>query len=277
MRVVPKDEQKSCYLFCMYSQDGDDSVARVLLANAFLKGTTTPAEGRENLLEDKVLQLSRHNRWLKDEVSDAEAALRRMEMTSSEKQDDASITDEEFQRQESELQEEILQLQEKTYQLSSQVGRQQLLLKRIQQHGVASSALFDQSEDSAEADSFLINLMHHRDARVTQFLELHEERNQLTHELSQLEQRNADRNQENREHWSQLTRHLEKGNLKLDDTMQTPQITKLTDQIKAAVDKNTVLRQTLLALIIESGVSWADDERLKSLVLTLDDSPFDDL
>jgi len=104
-----------------------------------------------------------------------------------------------------------------------------------------------------------------RDQKVTEFLEVHSELLDVEKELEQLERKNLQQRETNRQLWAQLHKQqIHERKVAEDEAM-----VELQKKIQAADDENTQLRHMWQALILESGVNWATSEDLRETMFKL--------
>ena len=115
--------------------------------------------------------------------------------------------------------------------------------------------------------------MQQRDEKSLEFLALHAKLQEIQEEEEKLQNRNREQRLRNQQLWTEL-KQLQ-GELEGEKTPQQKggKDGRVTNaDLERKLSMNVVIREVFQALILESGVNWAKDEKLRKLMLSLDTS-----
>jgi len=166
---------------------------------------------------------------------------------------------------EEELHQSIAQIQEELFEAEEERVRHNLLLSYLQKVPVALDIVFPQDEQTPEQQRTKL-LFLQRDRKVTEFMGLHAELQQLRAKVTQLRQANIKARATNQKLYQELKARNEEAR----QGEQSEVLASLAKDIRKEELRNQILRQVLQSLIVESGVNWARDPQLRQLMLSLE-------
>eukprot|EP00053_Salpingoeca_punica_P002806 m.39594 g.39594 ORF g.39594 m.39594 type:complete len:247 (+) comp11791_c0_seq1:71-811(+) len=202
-----------------------------------------------------------HREWLRHQQLDYEAAsLASRKLTSERDLEQAS---------EEGLLSQLEGLKQQLNEIAGERQRELLLVDRINKSLVVSNAVYD--ADSASRSAIAASIADTcvaRDGLLVDFLKRKKELTQMQDELAALQKANQILREENR---ALVTR------IKSVSETQTNQPSRMQDseqeRLQAELARNSILRNVFQALIVASGVDWARDVELQTLLLSLEQPP----
>jgi len=209
--------------------------------------------------------------------------------------------------EEENLQQSIAELQDELFRIVDENMRKELLLQQMHYSAIALRCVFPHQQSVASSSSSnsedtnmpegerkqIELLLRQRDQKSLEFLGLHNQLQALMAEGEKVQEKNRVQRMRNQELWAELKRlqeEMEEGNKgdgeekekekeggRKNETTKTKEGAGGSQASNVALlerklSMNVIIREVFQALILESGVNWARDEKLRTLMLSLDTS-----
>ncbi|KAF9419679.1 hypothetical protein BGZ94_009359 [Podila epigama] len=216
-------------------------------------------------LEEQVLQLADHEAWLDMQIRELEYAVAQDESTIKD-----SIASDERTRQE--VEDSVDALKRELATLTSMESINVKVLEHVHAYPVLVKELFKQKDDSSQDDRSLSAAIQEQDAAVSEYLHMYNELQNLRKELSSVQMKVLDCQDENRILLKKL--NTETAAFKAVSATQEPDgdqraIQKIEEDLKNVRIKYSVVSNVLMGLLLESDIDWSKDPHYLSLMLKL--------
>ena len=248
-----------------------------------LRVTNKSQRTAEERSRKEVIQWANQERWLLNELDNYASVVERKRTILSAREEallQSTSTRPRIRRdvtsEEENLQQSIAELQDELFKVVDENMRKELLLQQMHYSAIALKCAFPQSDkDLPEGERKQLELlMQQRDEKSIEFLALHAKLQEIQEEEEKLQNRNREQRLRNQQLWTEL-KQLQ-GELEGEKTPQQKgggKDGRVTNaDLERKLSMNVVIREVFQALILESGVNWAKDEKLRKLMLSLDTS-----
>ncbi|KAG0042396.1 hypothetical protein BGZ83_000509 [Gryganskiella cystojenkinii] len=227
---------------------------------------TGPGKGNDGLLttlEEQILQLADHEAWLDAQIRELEFAY--SHETETDPQDSQSAEETKVR-----LEQNIDILKQELYTTVSMDSVRTKVLDSAQAYQVVLKSLFKNEHDVHERS--LANAIQERDKAVSEYLHIHRELQQTRRELSSVQIRVLDSQDENRKLAQLLaseTTAMKEALASQDSSTNRRMTQRMEEELKIVTMKHSVVSNVLQGLFLESNVDWVNDPHYLDVMLKL--------
>ncbi|PVD19377.1 hypothetical protein C0Q70_19865 [Pomacea canaliculata] len=184
-----------------------------------------------------------------------------------------------------ELQKRISELQRELLKVSADLSIREIVLRKMQFSQALSDKLFDEplplsditvkngsSSVPGEERRKFEALVQEQSSLSNTILRKHERVEELQKELDNVRKQNFELKKKNRGLMEIITQHRKRLETAMDDVKSSPACLGLKEELENTVARMNIAKCTLQALIVGSGVNWAQDSELAETVFLCGES-----